>query len=202
MTASRLERMAPLSGVATVIFLAVGSSIFGFFEYLPAADPLAEYAIANTGRIYAASYIGFLAAFTMLWFAGSLYEHLHQRQGDSGRLAMIAFGGGVATAVTIAAGFAAMLTFAARAGTEDGIDLIQAVTLYDFYGNILGGMTGVTLSVFIAATAAFTLREKIFPDWFGWISIIIAVGLLTPIAYFVLALALLWILYVSIRLYR
>jgi hypothetical protein len=41
-----------------------------------------------------------------------------------------------------------------------------------------------------------------FPKWFGWASAIIALGLLSPIGYFVLAFALVWLLGVSIALFR
>jgi len=202
MTESRLERLAPLSGVATVIFMVVGSVLFGFYEYLPAADSLVELGNAHATRITAASYIGFLSAVTMLWFSGSLFEYLRQREGAGGRLSMIAFGGGLGTSVAIAAGFAIMLSFAARAGSAAGIDQAEAIILYDLYGNILGGMTAITLSLLIAATAVLSLRENIFPAWFGYASIIIALGLLTPAAYLVLFVALVWLIYVSIVLYR
>jgi hypothetical protein len=199
---SNLERLAPLSGVLAVVLMLLTIVIFGFYEYLPTAETLEDFASDNASRIFAAAYLGLISAFAMMWFAGSLFSGLREREGGSGRLSMVAFGGGVASGVALAAGFSAVLAFASRAGSGDGIGLAEAVTLYDLYGNILGGTLAITMSVLIAATAAVSLRKAIFPAWFGWASVLIAIGLLTPIAYIVLALALLWTIYVSIWLYR
>jgi hypothetical protein len=63
-------------------------------------------------------------------------------------------------------------------------------------------MLAFTMAVFIGATSVISLRTSMFPKWFGWASAIIALGLLSPIGYFVLAFALMWLLGVSIALFR
>jgi hypothetical protein len=62
----------------------------------------------------------------------------------------------------------------------------------------------ITMALFIGATAVVSLRTiMLFPKRLGWASVLIAFGLLiTPIAYAVLALVLVWLLVVSIWLYR
>jgi hypothetical protein len=74
--------------------------------------------------------------------------------------------------------------------------------LYDFYGHVLGQMFAITLAVFIGASAVVSLRTSLFPAWVGWFSVLIAFGLLTPIGYLVLILAFVWLLWVSLWLYR
>ncbi len=62
-------------------------------------------------------------------------------------------------------------------------------------------MFAISLAVFIGATAVVSIRAAVFPTWFGWASALVAFGLLTPVAYIVLALAVVWLLVVSIWLY-
>jgi hypothetical protein len=66
---------------------------------------------------------------------------------------------------------------------------------------MMGQLFTISLAVFIGATAVVSLRKRAFPSWFGWVSVLITIGLLTPIAYFVLLFALIWLLSVSIWLY-
>ncbi len=202
MNESRLEKLAPLTGTVSALLLMVGAGTFGVYEYLPSGEKLQAIFGQNPTRVYLAGYIGTLSAFFLLWFAGSLYSALREREGGAGRLSTVAFGGGVASAVTLAAGFSAVIAAGARAGTLGGISPVEAVTLYDFYGQVLGGMFAITLAVFIGASAVVSLRTGMFRAWVGWASVLIAIGLLTPIAYLVLALALVWLLGVSVWLYQ
>jgi hypothetical protein len=142
-----------------------------------------------------------LSAFFMLWFAGSVYSALREREGGTGRLSMVAFGGGVASGVALAIGFSAILASGARAGAEGGITPAEAVTMYDLYSQILGGTFAISMAVFIGATAVVSLRTLMFPKWFGWASALITFGLLTPYSYAVLALVLVWLLVVSVWLF-
>ncbi len=202
MNESRLERLAPLTGVVTVVLMMVGAALFGVYDYLPSAEKLEEILSANPTRVYLAGYIGSISAFFLIWFAGSVYSALREREGGTGRLSMVAFGGGVASGVALAVGFSAIVASGSRAGAVGGISPAEAVTLYDLYSQVLGGMFAITLAVFIGATAVVSLRAAVFPAWFGWVSALIAFGLLTPIAYIVLAFSLVWLLVVSIWLYR
>ena len=201
MDKSRLERLAPLTGIITVVLMMVGAGLFGVYDYLPPADKLEDIFSGNPNRVYLAGYIGSISAFFLIWFAGSVFSTLRDREGGSGRLSTVAFGGGVASGVALAAGFSTMVATGERAGAVGGINPLEAVTLYDLYGQILGFMFAITMAVFIGATAVVSLRNAVFPAWFGWASVLIAIGLLTPIAYMVLAFALLWLVVVSIWLF-
>ena len=201
MKESRLERLAPLTGAIAVVLFSIGAALLGTYEYLPTADRLREILSENAINVQAGGYIGSISAFFMLWFAGSVFSALREREGGTGRLSTVAFGGGVASGAALAVGFSAILASGARAGTEGGITPVEAVTMYDLYGQILGGMFAITMAVFIGATAVVSLRTLMFPKWFGWVSALIAFGLLTPFAYAVLALVLVWLLVVSVWLY-
>jgi hypothetical protein len=147
------------------------------------------------------SYIGALSAFFLILFAGVVQSVLRQRERSNGPWSTIAFGGGVATAVTVAFSFTTLVAASQRTGATGGIDAVGAITLYDLYSQLMGLAFPITLAVFIAATAVVSLRTTLFPAWFGWFSALVALGLLTPLAYFVLFLAIVWILMASFWLY-
>jgi hypothetical protein len=198
---SRLERFAPLSGVIAIVLFSIGAALLGIYEYLPTAERLEETLSDNASNVFTGGYIGSISAFFMMWFAGSVFSALREREGGTGRLSMVAFGGGVASGVALAVGFSAILASGARAGAEGGITPVEAVTMYDLYSQVLGGMFAIAMAVFIGATAVVSLRTLMFPKWFGWVSALIALGLLTPYSYAVLALVLVWLLVVSVWLY-
>lgn len=198
----RIEKLAPLSGVISLLLFCIGAALLGIYEYLPIADKLKAILDTNASSIFTGGYLGSISAFFMIWFAGSVYSALREQEGGTGRLSMVAFGGGVASGVALASGFSAILTSGARAGAAGGITAIEAVTLYDLYSQVLGGMFAITMAVFIGATGTVSLRTAMFPSWFGWVSVLIAIGLLTPFAYAVLALVLIWLIIVSFWLYR
>lgn len=203
MNESRIERLAPLTGVVTVVLMLVGAVLIGVYDWLPSADRIQDIFSDNSTRVSAGGYAGLISAFFMIWFAGSVYSALREREGGTGRLSMVAFGGGVASGVVLAAGFSVIMVSGARAGAAGGISPVEAVTQYDFYSSVFGGMFAITMAVFIEATAVVSLRKAMFPAWFGWVSALIAFGLfILVIGYVVLAPALVWLLVVSIWLYR
>ncbi len=202
MKESRLEQLAPLSGlVAVVLFFVAAALTTTTFEYLPPAEEIADSFSANSTRISAGGYLGTLAAFFLIWFAGSVRSTLREREGGTGRLSAIAFGGGVASAVLVAVSFSLTMVIAGRANAVGGIEAVGAITLYDLTSQIMGVAFPVTMAVLLGATAVVSLRADIFPAWFNWLTALIAFGLLTPIAYIILLFAVLWVLVVSIWLY-
>ncbi len=201
MNESRIERLAPLTGVVMVVLMMVGAATFGVFDYQPSADRAVEI-FRDTPTGPAGGYVGLISAFFMIWFACSVYSALREREGGSGMLSMVAFGGGVASGVALAAGYTVILAAGVLVGAPGRISPVGAATLYDLYGEILGKMFAITMAVFIGSTAVVSLRKAVFPAWFGWVGAVIAFGLLTPIGYIVLGLALLWLVVLSIWLYR
>jgi hypothetical protein len=73
--------------------------------------------------------------------------------------------------------------------------------MYDFWTQLTGQLFSIFMAVFIGASAIVSLRSGLFPRWFGWVSALVAIGLLTPYAYALLVLALIWMFVVSIWLY-
>jgi hypothetical protein len=201
MNKSRIERLAPLSGLVSVVLVVFGAIVISNYDYLPAAEKVAEFLNSNPTRVSTGAYISSISAFFLIWFSGSVRSALIEREGGTGRLSTVAFGGGVAAAAAMGTSFTAILSAGLRAGAPGGISPIGAVTMFDFWGQVMGQMFAISLAVLIGATAVISIRTGVFPTWFGWVSALVAIGLLTPFAYFILFFAVVWLLVVSIWLY-
>ena len=201
MNNSRLERLAPLTGALTAVLILTGAAN-GAFDYLPSADRAMEIYSDNPIRMMVDGYLGLVSVFTLIWFAGSVYSALREREGGTGRLSIVAFGGGVASAMAIGGGYTVKVAAATRASAAGGLSPIAAVTSYDLYGTFLGNFTAFTFAAFIGATAIVSLRTAMFPRWSGWASAVLALGLISPIGYLFVAFALVWLVGMSISLYR
>lgn len=201
MNESRLERLAPLTGVVSVALFIIGAVVISNYDYHPQAEKVADFLNGNPTRVYTGAYLASISAFFLIWFAGSVRSALHERESGTGRVSIVAFGGGVASAVAMGTAFTSIMSAGLRAGAPGGITPEGAVTMFDFWGQVAGQMFAISLAVFIGATAVVSIRTDVFPAWFGWVSALVVFGLLTPIAYIVLALAMVWLLVVSIWLY-
>lgn len=201
MNNSRYDRLALLSGVVSVALLVIGAAVIGIYDYLPPADEVAAYLGENSARVIAGGYLGSLSAVFLIWFAGSVRSALISPEGGTGRLSNIAFGGGIGASLAIAIGFTIIVTAGARAGAEGGITLEGAITMHDLWGQILGYVNAIMLGVFVGATAIVSLRTSVLPNWFGWLSLLLALGLFTPANYIFIFPGVLWVLVVSVWLY-
>lgn len=197
----RLERLSLLSGTVAVVLFIVAALLFGVWDYLPTAERLAETLTDDGTTIMIAGYLGVVAAFFMIWFAGSLYRVLRRGESDPAWLSTTAFGGGLAAGIAIAIGFSIVVVSAARGGTATGISPAEAIALYDVYSQVIGQVFALGMAVLMVATAIASLRSPVFPAWAAWLSIVIAVGLLTPWAWMFLFVAAAWLVAVSVWLY-
>jgi hypothetical protein len=201
MNNSRFDRLALLSGLLAVVLFYAGAALIGIYDYLPAAEKIADYLMDNAARVMAGGYLGSISAVFLIWFAGSVRSVLASYEGGNGRLSDVAFGGGLGASIALALGFTFIITAAARAGAEGGITAVGAITVHDLWGQILGYVTSLMLAVFIGATASISLRTDLFPNWFGWLSVLLAIGLLTPLNYIFIFPGTLWLLVISVWLY-
>lgn len=97
--------------------------------------------------------------------------------------------------------FSVMQVGGARGGTGAGIGVDAATIIYDVYGAVIGVALPVALAAMVGAAAVVAFRTRVWPTWLAWISAVLAVGSISPVAYTFIAFDLLWILYVSIWLY-
>ena len=155
---------------------------------------------ANLARTIIGAYLSLLSLVFLLWFVGALRSNLRQTEGGTGRLSATAFGGGISVAAVLAVGFMLVGQAAARANSVEGLSPDVGIVFYDHYRATLV-TTAVGFAVLIGATAVIGLRTKKLPDWLAWASAIIAVGLITPVGFIFVYLALVWVFVTSIWLF-
>lgn len=195
------NRWSLLSGTIFVVLVTIAVVMVGQYEHLPPVDELAKFFSINAGRISTGGYIGTLAAFFLFWFAGSLRSVLRLSGTGESATADIAFGGAVAGGVLLAVAFSGLQGMALRAATAGGIGSDAVAVMNDSWSQMIGLAMPVGMAACCAATGLAIVRTGLLPAWFGWLSVILAVGLLTPFSYAVLALAILWTAVLSIWLF-
>lgn len=201
MTQSRTERIAPLSGTAFFL-LALGAALLvNNYDYLPSAGDLRSFFADAATRLQTAGYLGAASGVFLIWFSGSVRQSLRLGEGGTGRLSAVAFGGGAVGGGLVALAFSMLQAAAARGGTSAGIGADAAALIYDVYGAVIGMALPVALAAMIGAAAVVAFRSRVWPGWLAWVSAILAVGSISPLAYIFVGIDLLWILYVSIWLY-
>jgi hypothetical protein len=195
------NRLVMLTGLVAVALFLAGAVVFDFYTYLPDPAEIQAHLVENDTETQMAGYFGMLGAFFLLWFASSLRSNVRAAEGGDGMLSNIVFGGTVAAATMLLAGFAAMMAAGGRAGADVPIDEMAAATSYDLWGTLVGSAVPFALGATIAAYALVAARTNVMPMWFAWVSAIIAVGSISPFNYIFIALAMLWVAYVSIAMW-
>ncbi len=178
-----------------------GALLLAQYDYLPEPPKIAAALEADSTRISAGAYVAAASVFFLLWFAGSLRSFLRSYEGGAGRMSSIAFAGGIAFAAMVLLPSTVMFVAAQRAGQEGGIDLDIAALAYDLFGSVAGNGLPIVLAALVAATGVVSIRTQALPTWFGWVSGALAIGLLTPVNWVLVALIVPWIVVVSVWIY-
>jgi hypothetical protein len=188
---------APLTGVAFVVVAIVAFAVGG---EPPGADEPAQ-SIANhyrdndTAAMVGAALIG-VAGTLLIFFAGFLRRALHEAEGESGVLSLVAFAGAVVLATGVA--IDAMLTFA-MAEAADKIQPAQLQTLQAVWDNDFMPMA-LGLQVFLLAAGLSIVRHGALATWMGWLAIVLAVTAITPAGFIAFMGGALWVLAASVML--
>jgi len=118
-----------------------------------------------------------IAFFFTFWFFGLVISWLRAAEGE-GHLTWISFFGCISFTTVFAAGLAFVLAPAML--IHKGI---SANTIYLMHSASL--LTGVTTAVcgpaFFIPVAILAFRNKLFPRWLAWVTVIAAIGSVTPI---------------------
>jgi hypothetical protein len=198
---SRWSRLAPLSGAIFIGMYAVAMVLIAAFEFLPSPEEAVAFFEDNSALIGIGGYIATASTFFLLWFSGSLQGYLASFERGTSRISTVALGGGVAASAMILISSVAFLVAAARAGGDGVIGAGNATLAYDLGTSIAGNGLPIALAALVGATAMVSFRTGAFPRWMAWTSVVVALVLLSPINYWLLVLALPWIVLVSIRIY-
>ena len=195
----RLERLAPLAGAAFAVVFAIGLLVGGD---TPDTDAAAEEVISHysdDGEIFLGILALMIGAVLFLFFAGVLRGALVSSHRAPEWLATVVFGGAVIYAIALAI-FAMgqiMLIDAADLGEPQ---VAQALNVFDndnFFPAVLG------LTTILLATGWHTLRSAVLPRGLAWASVALGVlALLGPAGFIAFLLFPVWVLAVSIVLFR
>jgi len=188
-----------LTGVLFVV-LTIGSFIIEGEP--PGADEgkgkIVEFYVDNEGRTIVAALAASLAAVSLVFFAATVRRALRRGEQAMGVLSMAALGGGVVAATGIATDSALRFTLADSA--ED-IDPAAVQALHAFWEGFFFPMV-VGIGVLVLATSLAALKTRLIPVWLAWIGILIFVVFFTPAGFIAFLVSALWIIVVSVLLWR
>jgi hypothetical protein len=206
MNSSRWERIGAATGIGSVVLIVVG---FFAGPESPDQDKSPQAFVnfwldsGNRSRNYLT--MGLIAGglLLFLWFLGSLRVALRRAEGDPGRLAGVAFGGGVAFAVLM---LGAGTMFAAPGAAVDFYDRItldgNTIMLLETIGIVLFSFAGIGSAIMIAASTLLAQRVGVFPKWFMWVGVLMTFAALASFLFLTFFGVLLWVLIASIILTR
>jgi hypothetical protein len=197
MGTGRLERLAPLLGVVFTILFAVGFLISG---ETPDSDATGEEVLTHyddTGKILFSVALLLLAALLFLFFAGVLRRQLATDGLEW--LATVVFGGAVVYVVGLGLFGSSQFALIEAADAEQAA-VAQTLNVVD-NNNFAPAVIG--LAVVLLASAWHVLAARSLPIWLGWVALVLGIlALAGPLGFIAFLLFPLWVLAVSITLFR
>jgi hypothetical protein len=192
-------RLVPLAGLVFVVLALV--SLFVAGEPPDADDSVrevVEYYDDHEAAIIVGSVLEGLAAVALLFFAASLRRAIRREEDGPGVLSVVALAGGAVAAAGI--GTDAAIRFA-LADVATDIEPAAAQSLNALWGNFFFPMA-VGIGALVLATGLAGLRTRVIPTWLAWVSFLIFVAMFTPPGPVAFLVSALWVVVVSILLWR
>jgi hypothetical protein len=169
----RNARLGALGGIVAVIALLVGFglAVSGAPSFSESGQAWAGFISDHATRIQLGVTIVGVGIFFFIWFLGSLRSAIAAAEGDQGRLASIAFGGGlIASAILMVT----LTGIAAAALRPEEIDPNITRALNDF-GAMTAGPAAGALTALFAATAIAGYRHRFVAPWVAGFSALAAI---------------------------
>lgn len=196
------SKVAPLSGVLFGAFLVASFAVDANTDFMPSEGAVVAYLTDGPVTVMASAYLRLLAAAALVWFGGSLYKSIRGGDDDRGRLSVLAVAGATVAAGLIAVGATTIVAAAERLSITGSVDPGAAAALFDIAGIATGNAAPLGLAVMIGASGTAMLRTGLVPSWAGWSSVALAVALISPYSWIVVALVIVWVPATGIWLYR
>jgi hypothetical protein len=194
-----LARFAPLTGVVFVVLIVLAVIIGGETpDNGDSALKIARYWKDHDTEQIWTSVIAAWGTVFFVWFAASLRSTLRKAEEGSGRLSAACFGG----ALVGATGFLTMLGI--NFAIADGADDLSGAALKTLtvFSNGFFLPLAVGFAVFFLAAGILAVRSAVLPAWLAWFTVVLGIACITPVGFFALLVGLVWILVVSLMLYR
>ena len=191
------ESLVPLTGAAFIVVGISGFMIGG--EPTSADNPAREVVdcyVDNKSSVQISSILAAVAGLLLIFFGSYLRKVLHEAAGEGEILSLVSFIG----LVLVAFGFAidATIAFAIAEAAEDvdpiAVQALQALWDNDFIPIMLGVLA------FLWATGIAIIRSGVFPQWIGWVMIVLGIIGVTPVGFISAIAAAILVLVLSIML--
>ena len=205
-----LARLAPLSGVMTVVLFGAGSAIWAVEQ--PPRDAgtaeLISFYEGSSTEIVIGGTMSLIAVLFLVWFGAVLRERLAAAEGSERTgLPLTAFAG---TVVTAAVGLGAeTINMAGALSAEDGQLTADTAQIYFDVSYALGApAAGVGIAMVAVPTALIALGTgQPIRRWAAWAALLVGLAALTPVMLtpafaLVTLVALVLLAGLSIQLYR
>lgn len=196
------SKVAPLSGALFALLLIAGFLVNPSSDFMPPENDVVVYLQDGPTRIIIGAYLGLFAAAALIWFSASLHKSLRHLDDDAGRLSLLAFGGGLVASGLFAIGAMATIAGAERVLVTDSIQPGAAAALFDIAGIATGNGAPIGLGVMMIAAGLVSGRADSRYRWTTWVSLLVGLGLLSPFAWAVMALGVVWVAVVGVGMYR
>lgn len=191
--------LLPLTGVLFVVLTIVSFLVMG--ETPDADDPIREvvdYWADHEGQAIVGALLASLGAISLIFFGATLRRTIRRGEDGGGILSVAALAGGIVAAAGI--GTDSAFRFALGDLAED-VEPGVIVTLNAIWADFFFPMV-VGLATLILATSLAALRARFIPPWLAWIGILLCVVFFTPAGFVAFLVSGLWIIVVSILLWR
>jgi len=197
------SRVGPAAGILAVLLTVIAVVITSgdMPDFLDDAEAITAYYEDDPGKLIGGYVIDALGTILLVVFAAALYVRLGGVR--RGTLPPAAFGGAVAMAALFMVYDVINLGLAFRAD-EDGAVPPDTATVLNDVANLAVGL-GATMfaAVFVGCAAWSALGSGVLPRWLCYASFLLALGLLiAPISWAFLPILILWVLIVSILMWR
>ena len=169
----RNARLGALGGIVSVVALFVGFGLVAANapKFDESAQAWSAFFNDHATRIQIGVMIVGVGVFFFIWFLGSLRSAIAAAEGGTGRLASIAFGGGLVGSAIL---MVTLTATAAAAFRPDQIDPSLTRALNDF-GAMTAGPAAGALTALFAATAIAGYRHRFVPAWVAGFSALAAI---------------------------
>lgn len=201
MNVLKSNRWFLLSGILFVVLTVYIGIPKGELVYLPESEAVSTFYKNRADLFYIQGYLGVLSGLFLLIFVNSICGLLKELGPQLGMWPNMAFSGGVTASTLALAGYSIQQPLADRANTVSGINPETAVVMHDILSILTYHALPVAFALFVGATGIVLIRTKLLPTWFGWVSVILALGLASPLMYLVMTGGLIWTIVVSVWLF-
>lgn len=200
-----IRRLLPLSGILFVALVVIAVVVLGGDtpESKASAAEVADFYADEVVRQGIGAFVLAAAALFVVLFASALAARTGLDEGHHHRPIwerVVTAGGAVTAAATV---LAALIHFALADGADqDNVTPVALQALNVLDSNVwLPFNSG--LGILVLGAAGLFLTETVLPRWLGWSALVLGVALFIPwVDFIALVVTLIWILVVSVMLYR